>query len=216
MTNISDAIQFPTTSDDWGGTVLIGGILTFLVFLLIPLFIVYGYLLELIRTNYETSTQPGSFENWGALLIDGLKAWIIGLIYLFVPIVVAAVTIGWSGLLFMTGTRAGAIGGVGSLFAGLALSAILFLLFGYFAVAGIVNYAIEQRFGAAFEFSTMKTVGLNSNYAIAWLLSIVVFFVASLVNVIPFIGWIFAPFAWFYAAMVSAKLWTDGFSKAVA
>lgn len=70
MTNISDPIQFPTTSDDWVVTVFIGGILTFLAFLLISLFIVYGYLLELIRTNYESITPPSSFENWGALLID--------------------------------------------------------------------------------------------------------------------------------------------------
>lgn len=216
MTNISETVQYPTTSDEWTTTILIGGVLTFLGVFLIPLFLVYGYLIKIIRTNHESPTPPGTFEDWGSLFIDGLQTWIISILYFLIPIIIGAATIGWSVLLLATGTPAGTIGGIGGLLAGALITSILFLLFAYVAVAGIVNFAIKKQFTAAFDIETLKTVGLNSDYAIAWLLSVIVFFVAGLVNLIPFIGWFLSPFAWFYAAIVSAKLWVDGFETAIA
>lgn len=109
---------------------------------------------------------------------------------------------------------AGAAGfGLGALLA-LALTVV----FSYVAVAAIVNFIAEDRVGAAFDFGTLREVVTTREYAVAWLLSVVVFIVAAVVsgllNIVPFLGAILGAFVFFYAEVVAAALWADGFAEA--
>jgi hypothetical protein len=213
--DFNEVITYPMERENWVKTVLIGGVLSFFGFLLLPLFVVYGYVVRTIDGSLEGSSEPPAFEDWGGLLVDGLQAWIIGIIYLIIPVIVAFVTIGGSIAAMATGGRAGAAAGIGGMMVGLVLTFILSLAFGYLAVAAIVNFAREGQFGAAFDFDVIKSVVFDREYAVAWLVSVAIFFVAGLVNVIPFIGWILTPFVGFYAAVVAADLWADGFARAL-
>lgn len=215
MNEIGDVLSYPAESDDWIVTVIIGGVLTLLGFLLIPMILVYGYIVSVIRDRTSGHPKPPTFGNWGTLFVEGLQAWIIGIVYMLVPLIVGGLTVGGAALAMATGTDAGVAAGFGGMAVGFLLTFLLALVFGYVAVAAVVNFAREGRFGAAFDFGVLKRVVLDREYAVAWLVSVAVLLVASLVNVIPFIGWLLAPFAIFYAAIVASSLWADGFSDAL-
>lgn len=213
--NLDEAVRYPTRSDSWIKTVLIGGILIFLGFLLVPLFLVYGYIVRSIGVVLADDPSPPEFDEWGELFVDGALAWIISIVYLLVPLLVAGFTVGGSIAAVATGSEIGAAAGAGGLLVGLTISTILSLAFGYLAVVAIVNFAREGQFGAAFDLDVIKTVALDRDYAIAWLVSVGVFLIAGVVSSIPFVGWIITPFVSFYAAIVAADLWAGGFTRAL-
>lgn len=206
-------------SDDWMKNILIGGVLVIFSFLLIPGIVVSGYVVRVIRAQLGDSAGPPPFDEWGTLLVDGIQAWIIGIVYMLVPTIVAAVTMGGSIVSMATGTRAGAAAGLAGFFGGFLLWFVLSLLFGYVGVAGVVNFAREGRFGAAFDVETIRGVVTDGDYAVAWVLAVVVLIVAGVVvgvlNVVPFLGFIVGAFVQFYALVVAATLWTDGFTDAL-
>ena len=213
--NLDEAVRYPTRSDSWIKTVLIGGILIFFGFLLVPLFLVYGYTVRSIGAVLADDPSPPEFDEWGELFVDGALAWIISIVYLLVPLLVAGFTIGGSIAAVATGSEIGAAAGAGGLLVGLTISTILSLAFGYLTVVAVVNFARERQFGAAFDLDVIKTVALDRDYAIAWLVSVGVFLIAGVVSSIPFVGWIITPFVSFYAAIVAADLWAGGFTRAL-
>jgi hypothetical protein len=213
--NLDEAVRYPTRSDSWIKTVLIGGVLIFLGFLLVPLFLVYGYIVRSIGAVLADDPSPPEFDEWGELFVDGALAWIISIVYLLVPLLVAGFTVGGSIAAVATGSEIGAAAGAGGLLVGLTISTILSLAFGYLAVVAVVNFAREGQFGAAFDLDVIKTVALDRDYAIAWLVSVGVFLIAGVVSSIPFVGWIITPFVSFYAAIVAADLWAGGFTRAL-
>lgn len=58
MESLESVIQYPMERDDWVKTVLIGGVLIFFSFLLIPLFVVYGYLVRAIQGGWRRIGNP--------------------------------------------------------------------------------------------------------------------------------------------------------------
>lgn len=219
MSSIEDAITYPTESDDWIVTVLIGGIMLLLSFLLIPAFIAYGYLVRAIRANLEGEPEPPTFGDWGELIVDGLKVFVVALIYMIVPIIVMFVTVGLSMAAILTGGEAGAVAGLGGLLVGMLVTFALALVFGYFATVGIVNLAVEDRFGAAFDVGTLRSVGFDSDFVVPWLVALGVFIavavVVSVINlVVPPLGGLVGVFLNFYALIVAANLWADGYLAA--
>jgi len=211
--------MYPMEGEDWLMTVLIGGVLTIFGFLLIPLLAVYGYLLRVIKRSMEGDPQPPSFGDWGDVVVDGVKVAVVGIVYSIIPGIVFAVTVGGSIAAMATGTRGGAAAGAAGLTVGFLLSIVLSLVFGYVGVAGLVNFAVEDRLGAAFDVGTITTIALSREYAVAWLLSIAVFLgagiVAGVLNIVPFLGAIAGAFVFFYAQMVAANLWAGGVSDAM-
>ncbi|GGK69834.1 DUF4013 domain-containing protein [Haloarcula sebkhae] len=223
MDSLEDTLRYPMEDDDWTVTVLIGGVLSLLSFLVVPAILVYGYLVQAVRERADGATQPPAFEDWGDLLVDGVKAWVIGIVYMVVPLVVFGVTVGGSLVAMATGTRAGAGAGLAGLFGGLAISFVLSLVFGYVATAAIIHFACTGEFGAGFDFGTLRKLVLSPEYATPWLVSIALFIavnvVVNLLNVIPFIGSLIAvilsPFATFYVLVVATDLWAGGYNAAL-
>jgi hypothetical protein len=218
MVSIEDALTYPTESDDWIVTVLIGGIMSILSFLIIPAFIVYGYLVRAIQANLEGEPEPPTFGDWGDLIVDGIKVMVVTLVYMIIPMIVFAVTVGTAILAILTGTEGGAAAGAGTIIVGSLATLVLALVFGYFAVVGIVNFAKEDSFGAAFDVETIKSVGLDGEFAVPWLISVGVFVgisvVVGVLNVIPGLGALLGAFLNFYGLIVASTLWADGFVAA--
>lgn len=215
MSSIEDSLTYPMESDDWHETVLIGGVLTFLGFLVVPLFLVSGYLVRAIRANLDGEPEPPAFGNWGELLADGVKGVIIGVVYMLVPLVVMSVTVGSAMMAMAGGGDAGAAAGIGGMMVGMLLTFVLSLLFGYLSVVGIVNFAREERFGAAFDTDVLRDVGFDTSFAVPYLVSVGVLLVAGMVASIPVIGFLVGAFVSFYALIVAARLWADGFDEAL-
>lgn len=215
MSSIEDAVTYPMERDDWIVTVLIGGALSLLSVLLIPLFLVAGYIVRTIRANLDGEPEPPEFGDWGELFAEGFKATVIGFVYMLVPLIVMTFTVGASMMAIATGGDAGAAAGIGGMMLGMLVSFVLFVVFGYLSAVALVNFAREERFGAAFDLDVIRDVAFDADFAVPYLLSIAVFVAASLVNVVPFVGSLVAVFASFYAAIVAANLWAGGFTQAL-
>ncbi|UVE50031.1 DUF4013 domain-containing protein [Haloferax larsenii] len=210
---LSESINYPRNDDGWVRTVLIGGVLGLLSFLIVPTFVVIGYLLRVIRATMHGDEEPPVFDEWGDMTIDGLKGFAIALVYGLIPAIIAGVFgfAGFMGAVAGNGSQtAGIFGGIVAL-VGLLLAFVLGLLAAYIIPAALSNYAETDRIGAAFDFGTLRPILMSGKYATAWLMAFAVLFAASLalsvLNVIPLLGqlasFLLGPFVTFYAAVAA-------------
>lgn len=216
--DIETLVKYPMESDEWIKTVAIGGVALIFSFLIVPLFLVSGYLVRAIRAGMDGAEEPPVFDEWGELLKEGFVAAIIGFVYQLVPIIVVSVFVGGSILAFATGSDAGAGVGMVGLLGGLFVGWILSLVFGYIGFAGVANYAREGNFGAGFDFGVISDVVTSRAYLMAWIyviaLNIVVGIVVSVLNIVPILGSLVGLFISFYALIIAGWLWGSGFAEA--
>ncbi|MFB6303565.1 MAG: DUF4013 domain-containing protein [Haloferacaceae archaeon] len=206
---LEDSLEFPLTADDWLQTVVIGGVLSFLGFLVLPAVVVQGYLLRVVRAAVEGRDAP-SFTDWGELLVDGVRLFVLQLILALLVVVPFIAVFGAAGVFGgLTGSRAvaGVVGLLGFLVVGL-----LVLVVGYFLPAAVANFAIEDSLAAAFDVSTLLDGALTADYAMAWLLALVVGFVGGLAGSalsVVLVG----VFVLFYVQVVTYYLFGRGFAS---
>ncbi|WP_276250493.1 DUF4013 domain-containing protein [Haloarcula rara] len=208
--DFEDAIRYPWTGDRNVERIAIGGLLGMFGFLFVPILFVYGYNLRVLRNVMagETETAP-AFDDWGALLGDGLSAFVIGAVYFGVPFLLVAV--GWiaSFFAFFAGAgiggdgaaSAGALLGFFGLFVVQLLAGVLFLVAGYLLPGAVAAYVRTDTLGAAFSPSTVRTIVTNRDYAIAWLFAFAINMLAGLatnVAMVTIVGILFVPFISFY------------------
>ncbi|KTG27223.1 DUF4013 domain-containing protein [Haloferax profundi] len=216
---ISESINYLRNGEDWVKTVLIGGVLGLLSFLIIPTFLVIGYLLRVVRATMRGDEEPPEFDEWGDMLVDGLKGFAIAFVYFLIPAIVALV-FGFAGLIGIVAgggsDAAGAFGGIVTLL-GLLVAFVLSLAAAYLVPAALANYAETDRLGAGFDFGTLRPILTSGKYATAWLTAFVVLFAASLVvgilNVVPLLGFVVGAFVTFYASVAAyyiiGKTWGE-------
>lgn len=84
-TSLKSIFRFPFRGGDWLSRFAIGVALTFANFIvpIIPALFVGGYALRLMRRTIEGAepTLP-AWEDWGGLFRDGLRGWLVSLVYL--------------------------------------------------------------------------------------------------------------------------------------
>ncbi|KYH26671.1 hypothetical protein HAPAU_17710 [Halalkalicoccus paucihalophilus] len=204
---ISEAIRYLNESDDAVTTVLLGGVMTLFAFLLVPLFAVAGYLVRVLDRTARGDDEPPVFDEWGELIVDGLKASAIAFVYALVPTVVLLAFLVSGGLLGASGSDVlGAIGGIG-VFVGLLVWLALTLLVAYAVPAAMANFAETRHIGAGFEPATMRRVLVDRTYATGWLTAFAIIVVggvvSSLLNVVPILGFIASAFVGFYTAVAA-------------
>ena len=193
---LSEAINYPRESDHVLKTVLIGGVLSLLSVLIIPALILGGYGIRVLRHTTLGDDELPQFGDWGKLALDGLKGIAIAIAYLLIPMALFALSIGvLSGTLQMLG---------------LVVSAIAYLAAIYCLPAATTVFAREERVGAAFAMSNLRSVVTSQHYVGGWLRAVVVGFVAGLVmgviGLVPILGAIVGVFIAFYVNLVIAYL----------
>lgn len=203
---LEDGIHYPRRGD-WIKRILIGGLLFMFSFLLLPLFIVYGYLLQVMGAAYEGVEEPPEFEEWVDLLITGLVAWLIGIVYA-IPIIVFTLImlpiIGFGALqddpeVFLAGT--GLIWFLGIF--------ILSILVAYLLPAAYVSYARTGRAGAAFDFGEIFSIAFTMEYLTGIILTVAVLILFGILSglvAITIIGLLVIPFITFYGYMAGAYI----------
>lgn len=216
MVDFEAAIRYPTEHEDWIVTVLIGGILVILGFLVIPWLLVVGFVLRVMKETIGGSETPPEFGEWVDLLVDGVKATIIWVIYLLIPAIVLMVTMGGILIAGLTGPDPLLGPALADAFIGLLIATLVTLVFAYLGAAAVVNFAKTDELRAAVAFDRLTDVILTSEYAVAWILAFVVWIVAGFVSSIPVVGWLLSPFVSFYIAMVAARLLAEGFEEGLA
>lgn len=170
---LGEALSYPRRDDSWQ-TVLIGGLLTFFWwFFFVPLFVVAGYVVHVLQSSALGEAEAPPFDDWGDLLVDGLKAFAIYLAYGFVPFLIVFIAL--SGTIF--GNQG--VNNGGTAIANLPLLIALVGVVLMFIVASIVpialtNFVLEDRLGAAFEFRKIIDAATTGNYIKAVLYAILI------------------------------------------
>lgn len=199
-----EALNYPRNSDSAVKNVAIGGVLLFLSFLFVPVLAVFGYVVRALRNVMHGVEEPPEFDEWGALLTDGAKAFVIGLVYSLVPTAIAVAAVLASGVTLGIGGNGAGSGlalGLIALVATLAF-VVVSLLLAYVLPAAIVAWVRTDSLGAAFSPSELRVLAFSRTYATGWAVAFGISLLAGVVTGIlssVLVGGLLVPFVTFYA-----------------
>lgn len=210
----NESINYLKDSDDAAKTVLIGGLLAIFGVLIIPALIVQGYVIRVLRRVSAGDTEAPTFGDWGKLTMDGLKAVVIAIVYGLVPAILAVVFIGGGTAL---ADNAPIIGGLVALFGSL-LTLIAGIAVWYMVPAALVRFAENGTMGSGFDYESLGPILRDREYATGWLLAlgilVVAGVIASVISVVPLLGWLAAVFLGFYAQVTAAYIYARSYAEA--
>lgn len=159
--------------------------------------LILGYVLEIMRGKKPAP----ELENWGKLFIDGLKMFVIEIIYA-IPVILVILLFGGLALFGALGSAPSPdyysmhperlMPFLGTFFVGLLFAVILAIIISLISIIGIIRFARTDSMGEAFNFSAILAhigkIGWIS-YVVALVIVIVVYIVvAVIISLIPFIG----------------------------
>ncbi len=150
-----------------------------------------GYSLKVLRGDKPAP----EVSDWGTLFIDGIKYFIIMLIYMIPAMIVLFVVVGASVLATMSSNPSAAMAAVGGILFGLLLFFVVALITAIFAIIGAVRFARTGKMGEAFNFSeilgTIGKIGWGP-YIIAlivlFVVQMIIAFIVSIIMMIPYLG----------------------------
>ncbi|WP_435075724.1 DUF4013 domain-containing protein [Halorubrum sp. HHNYT27] len=211
---LEDGFSYPIRGD-WIGRIVIGGVLGFLSILIVPAFLIVGYLVRVLEQTIGGDEVPPEFTDWGDLLMKGVIGTIIAFAYTVIPMVVYGVVIavvgGTGGAI---GGDAGALIGVVGVLLTLAFIPVLFLV--YYAVpAALSAYAARGELGAAFDPDLLKPALFSTEYLVAVLMPIVVaivIWIATAVLAVTVVGLLLVPFVQFYGQVAVFRMFGTAFA----
>lgn len=211
---LEDGLSYPVRGD-WIGRTIIGGVLLFFSFLLLPVFVVQGYLYKVMEGTISGEDTPPEFANWGELLSRGLGVTVIGFVYSIVPVLAY-----WFIAFSLLGAGSAVGGDAGGLLAGAGVLALILLLpvlllVYYLVPAAIANYARTGDLTAGFDVSTILGVVTTGEYLLAVLLPIVVGVLLVLFGILlsaTGIGALFVPFLQFYGQVAVFRMFGTAFN----
>jgi len=221
-----DALRFPWNGEKKIETQAIGGVLTLLSVLFVPILFVYGYLIRVIRQTASGSVEePPAFNDWGELLVDGLVGFVISMVYTLIPgiiITVAALVV--FGSFGIVGSAAADSGGGGILAAGGVLAALVIVLVSvvlsliavYVVPAAVAAFARTGEFGSAFSPSVLRPMLTDRRYMTAWAVAVGIAILAQIagsVVSVTGIGAVLVPFLTFYGSVAGAYAIGVGISE---
>ncbi|HJJ31604.1 MAG TPA: DUF4013 domain-containing protein, partial [Methanocorpusculum sp.] len=173
----------------------------------IVFFIPMGIFLKVFRG------EKPDFTGAGKSFIRGLLSFVIALIYMLIPIILFAIFGGLALIPAMAGGNAGEIGAaiLGSI--GIIVAIIAAVILGFVAVPAEVNFA-RNGFGAAFRFSEIfgmiSKAGFGKyilSYIVLIIITLIIYFILSLICVIPVIGIIILILVTIPLALFEYKFW---------
>ncbi len=189
---ISESIDYAKEAiwGKWGKWILL--VISTIIFPLIM-----GYIVRI----FAGEKPAPELEQWGKLFIDGLKLFIIRIIYAIPVFLVLFAFTGGSIALLASGSNAAAAA-LGSLLIGVGLAIVIDIIISLIGAIGAIRFARKGGMGQAFAFGAIlehigKIGWLNYIGAriILWLVGIVFFIVIIVVSIpIPLIGWLIALF----------------------
>jgi hypothetical protein len=213
---LTAALEFPFESDDWLQTVLIGGVLSLLSFLILPGILVNGYLLRVVRAGVQGDETPPKFGDWTDLLVDGILVWVVQFVYAAVPTFLLFVVGGSFAVATDVSSLTGAepIAAPEGAFVGILVGLLLLILLlaaVYLLPAAIANYARTGGFTAAFALPTVAAGALSTVYLLALALVVGVSIVLGLIGSLLMIVLV-GVFVLFYLQIVVYHLVGQGFA----
>ena len=186
-------LKFPLEDLDWGKKVLIGGVLN-----TVPIlnFISLGYALETMKMVMEKDYALPDWEDFGAKFMIGLKAVVINIVYMIIPIVIIIISM-VVGLFFGKESIA---------MIGLSVGILLAVVIGVMLPMAIANYVAKGSMKVAFNFReiTKRIMSVFVEYVVYYIIIIILMVVGLFLFIVPVIGWILGAIYMFYILLVSA------------
>jgi hypothetical protein len=135
-----------------------------------------GYALKVLR-----GAKPApEVDDWGTLFIDGIKMFIVSLIYAIPLIIVWFIVMGASAVAIMSGDSTAMMAAFGAMALGFVVILILAIIIAVFEVIGIVRFARTGSIGEAFNFSAiLATIGKLG--WVPYIIALVVLIVAGII-----------------------------------
>jgi hypothetical protein len=150
--------------------------------------LILGYEVEV----YRGKKPAPELENWGKLFIDGLKLFVIQLIYAIPVIIVAVIFIGTGIFLIVSGGPNAWVGAIGSFIAGFILILIVGIIIALVEMMGVVRFARTGSMGEAFNFGAIfdliGKIGWFSYVLAIVALYVVIFIIVGIFMLIPYLG----------------------------
>jgi len=210
-----DALRYPWNGEQKVETLLVGGVLSLLGVFFIPVLFVYGYLVRVVRAVHGGNDEiPPVYDEWGELLVEGLVAFLISLVYSLVPLVVIGLAIASFILPASVVTTAGGEPSAGIAIGGLLLALVVIVVTvvvslgaAYLLPAAVAAYAVTGRVGAAFSPGALRTIGGSGTYAVAWVVAVGIAIGAQVVGgfaSVTVVGVVLVPFISFYGNVAGA------------
>jgi hypothetical protein len=218
--DIGRSFAFVFEDTDWivkiliAAAILVLGIL-FSWVLLIPLILAAlllgGYSVEITRrVIHGDPAELPPWDNWGALLADGLKVVVIGIVYAL-PIIVVSICLGIPiGLVSQQDQQ-----GWSSLLSAVlsCLSFLWSIVMSFLLPAAIAFWVARDDLGAAFRFGDVIAFVRDhlKTYLITFVMSWVASIIGSLGTIVCGVGWLVtAPYSW----MVIGHLYGQAYLEA--
>jgi hypothetical protein len=204
-------------------TFLIGsGILLVSFIIGITIIPLYGYLLQVLDDGRTGARGLPEFEDWETLIVDGLKMFVVNLVYTGIPGVIAGVVVAVT-------VFAAVLGGVFDPFQNTGLVVLLVIMigsilsllsFGLVIVgslllpAALARMRVEDDFTAALDIWEVLAVAKNNDYLVAVVLGWLVGIAFGLVGGVLSLLLIGIPVI-LYGFMVTFHLYGQGYARAV-
>lgn len=156
-------------------------------------FIFVGYCAKVLREG-PSKDEPPKFERFGELFVDGVKVFVVGLLWAIPPVVVGVLALVLTAPWILMGGMANIarLGG-GALLLAMFLVLVVGICVGVFGVVGLMLAARTGDIAKGFSFqhimSVINNVGL-ANHVIWVVVAAVIAFIVGLFGMIPFIGWL--------------------------
>lgn len=216
--DIGKAFTYMFDDDQWITKILIAAAITLIGvafgILVIPAILAFallgGYGVEVTRRVIEKrSPVLPEWDDWGTLLLDGLKVWVIGIVYAL-PVIILGLC-----LSPVTAVASDSSEGLASLF-GSVLGCFNFLwgiVVGLLVPAAIAFFVVEGEISAAFRFGDV--IGFVRDNFVTYLIVMLMVWVAGLIGGLGFlvcgVGWLVTiP----YAAWVTSYLYGQAYLEA--
>ncbi|MCC7566266.1 MAG: DUF4013 domain-containing protein [Methanomicrobiaceae archaeon] len=149
--------------------------------------IIYGYAVRILQ-GADPAPEP---KDLGRLVVDGIRLWLVYLIYAVPVIVIIALSVEWGWSLLSRELHAGTAVWLTAFTFGFLLAFFIALLLALYANIGAIRFARTGRFGAAFHFggigSDIRRIGWTS-YAFAIILLYAALLLICWVLIISVIG----------------------------
>lgn len=216
---LTSAATYPTNEDGWLKTVTVGAALEYLSFLVVPLFVLLGYYVRVMRETIDGVDEPPTYADPGELAADGGKAALVLLAYLLVPTVVFWVLVGTT----VVGALSGNVGlgsAIVAILVGLLIALAVLALFTYVGAAGLAAFASTGSLGAAFSpsiFGVLVSRAYFKAWVFVWIVSTGAGLILSVIGAIPVLNLVLvvlAPMKVKYVGTVYARLWAQAYAAA--